>query len=542
MQPPFYLKQLIIQNFATFKNQTIHFHAGLNSIVGETGSGKSLVLDALQLIFGARADKKIIRKNCDFALIEASFNCQDKDVKKFLQEIGHPIDSEELIIKRIIISNGTTKNYINHLSANLGILAEFSKKFIDLVGQFENQKLLSSLYQLQLLDQYGEIQKELTDYKEKYSELKNLEKELIQLQQTKTSRDHRLDYLQYQIDEIQILAPSSQDEIELLEKKSIMINLERNQRLNSSIDDIFIGGESSTGLLNQLKSLQSIFFKNSDLFKNDLSKLSHLDDLLNEIYESYKKKLNTELDPHELEGVIERLDQYSKLKKKFGGTVLSILDSLELFLQEREKLQTVEISLKETEGKIIYLKPILELKAEKLHQKRLHFAKKLSQSLTEKVRNLKMAGATIKMVIEKSPEIYENGCSKIEFIAETNPGEGFFRVKDIASGGELSRILLGLRQILACHDSISIFLFDEIDTGIGGETATSLGRALQEVAKNGQVIAITHLPQVAQFSDSLILVEKDIQESSKEIRTESRAQEFTGKMIKSKVLSMAQLS
>jgi len=349
MKPPFYLKQLIIQNFATFKNQTIHFHPGLNSIVGETGSGKSLVLDALQLIFGARADKKIIRKDSDFALIEASFNCQDKGVKKFLQEIGHPIDGEELIIKRIIHFNGTTKNFINHLSANLGILADFSKKFIDLVGQFENQKLLSAHYQLQLLDQYGELQKELNDYKDKYFELKNLEKELIQLQETKISRDHRLDYLQYQLDEIQILAPSSQDEIELLEKKSIMINLERNQRLNSSIDDIFIGGESSTGLLNQFKSLQSIFFKNSDLFKNDLSKLSHLDDLLNEIYDSYKKKLNSELDPHELEGVVERLDQYSRLKKKFGGTVQSILDSQDLFIKEREILQTVEISLKETE-------------------------------------------------------------------------------------------------------------------------------------------------------------------------------------------------
>ncbi len=542
MKPPFYLKQLIIQNFATFKNQTIQFHPGLNSIVGETGSGKSLVLDALQLIFGARADKKIIRKDSDFALIEASFNCQDKDVKKFLQEIGHPIDGEEFIIKRIIHCNGTTKNFINHLSANLGILADFSKKFIDLVGQFENQKLLSGLYQLQLLDQYGELQKELNNYKDEYLELKNLEKELIQLQETKTSRDHRLDYLQYQLDEIQILAPSSQDETELLEKKSIMINLERNQRLNSSIDDIFIGGESSMGLLNQFKSLQSIFFKNSDLFKNDISKLSQLDDLITEIYDSYKKRLNSELDSHELEGVIERLDQYSRLKKKFGGTVQSILDSQELFLKEREKLKTVEISLNETEEKINSLKPNLKIKAEKLHQKRLHFAKKLSQLLTEKVRTLKMAGATIKMVIERAPEINENGCSKIDFIAETNPGEGFYKVKDIASGGELSRILLGLRQILACHDSISIFLFDEIDSGIGGETATSLGRALQEVAKNGQVIAITHLPQVAQFSDSMIVVEKDIQESSKEIRTESRAQEFTGRMIKSKVLSMAQLS
>ncbi len=542
MEPNFYLKQLIIQNFATFKNQTIQFHPGLNTIVGETGSGKSLVLDALQLIFGARADKRIVRKNCEFALVEARFSCKDTNVKDFLSDLGYPLEEDELTIKRVISASGATKNYLNHLNTTLVALGEFAKKFIDLVGQFENQKLLSAFYQMQLLDQFGNINSELAKYQENYQRLKQLTKELNQLIESKTSRSHRLDYLQYQLNEIQLLSPTSQDEEELLEKKSQIINFEKNQKMNSTMDDIFIGGESSNGLLNQLKTLHSLYSKNQDLFYEDLNKLCAADDLLNELYDSFKKKLNAEFDPRELDGVIERLDHYTRLKKKFGGTVFDIIKTQEDFLKEKEQLDSVEISLDDKEREINSLKKNLELMAKSLHQKRIVAAKKLSQELTNKIRDLKMAGASIEFNIQMSEELNESGCSKIDFMAQTNPGEGFYKVKDIASGGELSRILLGLRQILSSQDSISIFLFDEIDTGIGGETAISLGKALRDVAKNGQVIAITHLPQVAQFCDSLILVEKDIQGNSKEMRTESRAKEFRGQMIKTKILSMAQLA
>ncbi len=542
MEPNFYLKQLIIQNFATFKNQTIQFHPGLNTIVGETGSGKSLVLDALQLIFGARADKRIVRKNCEFALVEARFSCKDANVKEFLTDLGYPLEEDELTIKRVISANGATKNYLNHLNTTLLALGEFSKKFIDLVGQFENQKLLSAFYQMQLLDQFGNINTELENYQEKFQKLRKLTKELNHLIESKSSRSHRLDYLHYQLNEIQLLSPTSQDEEELLEKKSQIINFEKNQRMNSTMDDIFIGEESSSGLLNQLKTLQSLYTKNQDLFSEDLSKLCVADDLLNQLYDSFKKKLNSEFDPRELDGVIERLDHYTRLKKKFGGTVFDIIKTQDDFLREKEELESVEITLDDKEGEINSLKKNLETMANTLHRKRLVAAKKLSQELTNRIRDLKMAGATIEFNIEQNEELNESGCSKIEFMAQTNPGEGFYRVKDIASGGELSRILLGLRQILSSQDSISIFLFDEIDTGIGGETATSLGKALRDVSKNGQVIAITHLPQVAQFCDSLILVEKDIQGNTKEIRTESRAKEFRGQMIKTKILSMAQLA
>lgn len=199
----FYLKNLIIQNFATFKNQTINFRPGFNAIVGETGSGKSLVLDALQLILGGRADKKVVRRETEYSLIEASFYCDDEKVKKFLEAEGYPIDAHEIVIKRLIYKNGTTKNYINHLSCTVTFLSSFARKFIDLVGQFENQKLLSENYQLFLLDQFARNLEQLQLYQVQLKELKAAIKNHEELVSSKSMREQRLDYLNFQLQEIE---------------------------------------------------------------------------------------------------------------------------------------------------------------------------------------------------------------------------------------------------------------------------------------------------------------------------------------------------
>jgi DNA repair protein RecN (Recombination protein N) len=542
MESNFYLKQLIIQNFATFKNQAIHFRPGFNAIIGETGSGKSLVLDALQLILGARADKKVVRKDTDYSLIEASFQCEDPSVMKFLENEGYPLESKELIIKRLIYKNGSTKTYINHLSCTVTFLASFAKRYIDLVGQFENQKLLSESYQLHLLDHYGKLGEEVQAYQKTLHLYKDLSTKLLQLDQSRTHREQRLDYLNYQLQEIEKLNPSSQDEEELLKKKNLLMNVEKNQKISFQLKDIFEGGEGQPGLLSQMKMLNTLLLKNKDFFEDHLADASEIDDKLHILLMDIEKKFDIELDPQELEGVIERLDIYHKLKKKFGGSVETILQSQVEFLKERDHLQELDFNLEDIKEKILTLKRDLERMSKELHKKRTQHAVKLSKELTQRVQNLKMNGATIKLMLEELTDFNEGGITRANFVAETNPGEGFFKVKDIASGGELSRILLAVRQILSAYDSISIFLFDEIDTGIGGETANCIGKALCEVAKDGQVIAITHLPQIAQFAEVLILVQKDIQNQDKTSRTESSVKEIVGKMVLKEVRAMAQLS
>ncbi len=541
MDANFYLKNLIIQNFATFKNQNIKFRPGFNAIVGETGSGKSLVLDALQLILGGRADKRVVRRETDYSLIEAVFKCQDPLIKQFLEQEGYPLEGHELIIKRLIYKNGTTRNYINHLTCTVNFLTTFSRRYIDLVGQFENQKLLSETYQLHLLDHFAKNQSELAEYQLHLKDYKRFQTEKKQLEESRALREQRLDYLTYQLQEIEKLNPSSQDEEDLLKKKAMMVNVEKTQKLCFQLKEIFEGSEGQTGLLGQLKFISSIFTKNPDLFLNLAENISSADDQICTLQEEIEKRLRFEFDPSDLGNILERLDTYHKLKKKFGGTVESVLQNQFEFLKEKNQLEELEINLGSTQDRIQSTQMKLLQIADTLHQKRQRFAKKLGEELTKRVRLLKMEGATIKMDVQKTEEFMEYGMTRAYFLSETNMGEGYFKIKDVASGGELSRILLSVRQILSTFDSISIFLFDEIDTGIGGETANCIGKALSEVSLNGQVIAITHLPQIAQFAEALIIVNKDIQNIESEKRTESSVREIFGKMILKEVRAMAQL-
>lgn len=542
MSAKFFLQHLIIQNFATFRNQTIHFKTGLNAIIGETGSGKSLVLDALQLILGGRADKRVVRRDTEYALIEASFYCHDQQVTEFLAQEGYPLEGQEIIIKRLIHKNGTTRNYINHLSCTVSFLSHFAKRFVDLVGQFENQKLLSEQYQLQLLDHYAGQTQEVDHYQQLLRTYKALLKEHEELKQSKVHREQRLDYLNFQLQEIEKLNPSSQDEDDLLKKKTYLLNFEKSQRITFQAKELLDGNDEAPGIFGQLKAMSHLIHKNSDILGNSAELLCEIEDKIHLLNDQISHLMQEEIDPLELDGILDRLDLYQKLKKKFGGSVESILQTQIDFLKEKKSLDDLDFNCEDLESKSSQLLSQLEAKANALHAKRKKFATKLGKELTEKVRHLKMNGATIEFELETQEELTEMGCSKISFLAETNPGEGYFKIKDIASGGELSRILLSLRQILSNHDSISIFLFDEIDTGIGGETANSIGKALTEVADHGQVIAITHLPQIAQFAQSLIVVNKDIQENDKEARTESTVKEIMGKMIIKEVRAMAQLS
>lgn len=538
MNANFYLKKLIIQNFATFRNQAVQFRPGFNAIIGETGSGKSLVLEALQLILGGRADKKTVRKDTEYSLVEATFYCDDAGIRNFLETEGYPMEGKELFIKRMIYKNGSTKTFVNHLTCTVGFLGNFAKKYIDLVGQFENQKLLSENYQLHLLDHFAKNQQKLADYQNAFHKLKTIQKKQLELEQNRSFREQRLDYLNYQLLEIEKLNPSSQEEEDLLKKKYLLVNLEKNQKLSGLMNDLIAGTESQSGLHEQMRLLVSIMGKNKDILEEFLAHSSEIQDKLLTLSSDLDRKFNQEVDQEELEGVLDRLDLYQKLKKKFGGTVETILQSQIEFLKEREQLQDLDLGLENIQKEISELKIILNKKSDELHSVRKSQSHKLSKELTFRVQDLNMKGATIKLVIDELEDFTESGKSRAYFIAETNPGEGFHKIKDIASGGELSRILLSVRQILSCYDSISIFLFDEIDTGIGGETANCIGKALKEVSTHGQVIAITHLPQIAQFSDSLIVVNKD----SKESRTESYVREIMGKMIQKEVKAMAQLS
>lgn len=532
-----YLKSLNLQNFATFENQIIQFDIKFNTIVGETGSGKSLILDALQIIFGGRADKKLIRKNAEFATIEAVFSSNDPVIKKYFHDIGHPFDGNEIVVKRNIFANESSKSYLNFQSCSASLLTSFAKRFVDLVGQFENQKLLSEDYQLVLLDSYAGLSQDITDYQTLYTQLSNFKKDFNDLINEKNLRAQREDYVRFQLEELEKLIPSVEDEIELTKKKDLILNVEKRQQtlgaLASAISD------DETNLLDLLKACLNRAEKSGGIVSEEITaKLYEVKALLEDVSYDLSKDLNATPEDENIEEIIDRLDTYQRLKRKFGGSTEEMIRMFSEFRAELDSFFQVDDKIALISKKISDLENRCQTFAEELHNIRITRAESLSQELTSKVRDLKMNGATLKINVTKNDHLGSKGFSKIDFIAETNPGEGFFKVKEIASGGELSRILLSVRQILSSNDTISVFLFDEIDTGIGGETALSIGKSLQSVAEYSQVLAITHLPQIASFATQIINVSKTTKVIDDQPRTVSVIEQAMGAQRESFIKAM----
>ena len=525
------LETLKLQNFATFRQREIRFGRGLNAIVGETGSAKSLILDALQLVFGGRADKKSVRAGAEQAIVEAILHFEGSETIKALDEMGFPAEEGEIVIKRIIRRDGTSKCWLNHMACSLQQLSQFARRWVDLVGQFENQKLLSDTYQLRLLDQFGQTVAMADEMRAKLNEFRSLREERDRLERSKLDGDQRLDYLDFQINEINTLAPRLGEEDELMASKSEFLNHERKQLLLAQLDEMIEGSDSGTGLSGIVRAGRGLLAKNIGIIPSAFAdRFAQLEVAYEELRAGLKGLTAKEMDQEQLQALLDRLDSYQRLKRKFGGSVESMQEALEQFQREATALRGVEHDLSVLLQQLTTTEQIVHRLAEELHKLREVAAKKFSKELTTAVRALRMEGAEIRLELEKSTELSDSGFTRLNFLAQTNPGEGFFKVKEIASGGELSRILLALRQILATHDSISIFLFDEIDTGIGGETALHIGKSLQKVAAASQVIAITHLPQIASCADHLIIVSKETGKEQGEERTESVVREVEGKM------------
>lgn len=539
MTPDLFLKSLQIRNVATFENQTIDFSPRFNAIVGETGSGKSLILDSLQLVFGSRADKKIVRKGSEYAMVEAIFHAGSNEIKSWLLEAGHPVEGDEIVVKRLVYPNGPSKAWLNFQACPVSLLGQFSRRYIDLVGQFENQKLLSPTYLIRLLDQFAGHQDKVKAFTSNFNQWRETLESLASAQEQLAGLIQQEDYVRFQLSEIEELDPSVEDERQLLQKKSATLNQEKNQKILAR-SLARLSGEDDGTILNQL----NLLIKDLDQFpliddavldglRNAQSLLSEADYALGSI----------ELDAvteEELETVMERLDKYQRLKRKFGGDLEQVMQAYEKLKNSAMDLEGLQKQIATFEKEANGQERNLKVDAQKLHTKRIQAAKELSSKLSKAVRELNMRGATIDLQIEAS-SLNSNGVSHLNFCAETNAGEGFHSVSEIASGGELSRILLALRQVLSSNDSISVFLFDEIDAGVGGETALKIGRSLAGVSLHSQVIAITHLPQIAVHAQHLVHVSKETVGEDR-LRTLSKVEAIASDKHRSFIESMTPLN
>lgn len=524
------LHTLSLQNFATFKNQEVSFTKGLNAIVGETGSGKSLLMEALALVLGERADKKVVRSGHDFATIEARFFLQGIETKQFLDELGHPSDGDEVVVKRIIYAEGKSKNFLNLNQCSLQTLQSFTREFVDLVGQFENQKLLSPGYQIDLLDEFIGNEKSRSDFYGNYVKYNALKDKKNKLQEQEKIRLQQIDFLKFQIAEIEELSPSEEDEANLLELKKTFSNTEIREKTLTQIQSLFEGSSDAPGI-NELCSQLTHLIKRtgSHIQENIVQKILSLNESLKEIDHDISLSQTHKFSEEEINNTMDKLDKYQKIKRKHGCEIKEINQKLQLFQNELKQLEIQEEEYGDIEIQLSNQKEILHKLSTEMSFLRKEGVVTLSKEITKKIQSLNMKGAQVKIELFELEDFNFQGKDGLKFYVQTNPGEGMHLLQDVASGGELSRILLCLRQLSSTSGKISIFLFDEVDTGIGGETALLLGKHLSDLSKKIQVLAITHLPQIAFNADSLIKVEKEISKEKNMERTISKVTHFQTK-------------
>ncbi|MDD2732577.1 MAG: DNA repair protein RecN [Desulfuromonadaceae bacterium] len=503
------LTDLTIKNVAIIDSLQISFKQGLTVLTGETGAGKSIIIDAVGLIMGNRASSDLIRSGEEEAIVEALFDISTlPEIKRQLSEAGFDA-VDELLVKRSLSRNGKNRIFINGSMATLALLVDIAPRLINIYGQHDSQTLLKPENHLRLLDAFsgcGELRQKFTAL---FSRLAAVQEQLAGLDHAEREAERRLDLLSYQSEEIATAALKPGEEARLEEQHTLLASAGKLGSGSGEAFDRLYGGDGA--LLGQLKRISG-----------SITELATIDHALSETAASlegaylqledaaitlrdYASRI--ESDPAALQQIDDRLDQIGRLKKKYAPTVEEILAYKAGIDFELEQLHGREQSRHTLEVERDHLTEELKLAGCTLTTARIQAAKKLKHALEGEAHQLAMKGAIIEPTLEALAEPRASGFEKVEFLFSPNPGEIPRPLGRIASGGELSRLMLAIKQVLPDSD-VPTLVFDEVDTGIGGATSELVGRKLKNVAARQQVLCITHLPQVAVYADQQLRVEK----------------------------------
>jgi len=521
------LKNLTVKNFAIIEDLSVEFEKGLNVITGETGSGKSILITALGVALGNKFSKDMLREGEDKTILTVTFDVsENKRLKKYLVDKG--IEDDVLFFQREITKDGKQKLKINGMVLPYSIYREIGEVLVDIHGQHEPQSLLDKNKHLELLDRFigEEFLIKRDEFNEKLIRYKEINKEIEEILTKKEERERRRDYLTFVINEIEKEKISEDEENELLSRREILRNVSKLQEAYNEIFQNLEGFDESEGAIDKIiKSIKKIeniesIDKISSTFKNELNEIEIK---ISEISNQIKiRKEEIDYSPDELEMIEERLKIYDDLKRKYGKSVTEIINFLE---ESKKELKNLDTSFEKVE-ELKKEKELLENKLTEigkfLREKREEKAKELEKYIEEELSTLAMEKAKffVKFFEEEDEsgipfdgkvlKPTQHGFEKIEFFISPNPGESEKPLVKIASGGELSRVMLSIRTIFGKIDEIPCIVFDEIDQGIGGRVGEMIGRKLLELSNNVQVISITHLPQIASFGDNHIQLMKSV--------------------------------
>ena len=513
--------ELHIKDFILIDEEIIAFKDGLNIITGETGAGKSMILGAISLVLGAAASKDVIRTDCDQAFVKCVFEANAK-ANIEVASYGLPVDEDWLIISREVNAKGKSVSRVNGQIVTLNTLKAMTQHLLDVHGQFDNQALFLKDFQLRTLDVYGGA-----PIKEKKAKVSDLYEQLhIQILKRETlikandDKDKQVDFLKFQLGEINAASLVVGEDEDIEKSFAYYANLEAIEKAFQAAEDIF-QGEFGDGILGILSKLQ-MTFKQVERYDDRVKQFSAqldeqfylLEDLSRDM-RHYSESLS--LDPEKKYHLEQRLNEINKLKTKYGQDVISILSYRDKLQEERDYYERITSELETLDKDIEVLQKNYDQLANELSALRLKAAQSFEKEVTLQLSELNMKAALFSVSIARSDKRSATGIDDVVFMIATNPGQPLKPLKRIVSGGELSRLMLAIKIVMGGDDMTPTQIFDEIDAGISGVTASVVGEKLHQLAKESQIICITHLPQIAVFADHHYCIQK--QSDSDDVKT-----------------------
>jgi len=514
---------LTLKNFTIIEDLSVGLSSGLNIITGETGAGKSVIVDAINIILGDKASAENIKTGKEEAHIEALFDISNDEItKERLVNSGFDIDSGELLIKRVIYRNSRSRVFINGSLSTLTLLSSITQGLVDIFSQHEHQSLLREENHLKIVDDFGKTGEEAAHLREQFQNYLLVKKELDNLEQSKKDKVEKEDYLKFQLNEIDNVELIIGEDKILEEEKLKLSNAERLQTsANNGYEELYEKENSVLGTLQKLSS--------------DFKEISKIDPKLNEVAESIEKGMlqleeaafsirdyTTELssDSQSLEVIEDRIHLINSLKRKYGDNIEQIILKRNEIEQEvnniehfDERVRTLTLESEKLMGELLKL-------AKSLSKKRKNSSKKLCATLENELKEVGIKGGRFHIEFNDK-NISSSGIDAVSFLFSANPGEAPKPLNKVASGGELSRIMLVLKEVIARIEGGSVIIFDEADSGVGGAIAEAVGQKIRNLSRTYQVICITHLPQVAKFADSHLTVSKTHDDNQTQVTIKS---------------------
>ena len=502
------LELLHIENIAIIEEADIGFAAGFNALTGETGAGKSIVIDALSAVLGQRTSRELIRTGADKAFVSAAFSGVSDSV---CEAAGVTAEDGTVLLQREIQTDGKNVCRVNGRPVTVGQLKALGSRLLNIHGQHDGQALLDEEQHLVYLDSFGKVESLAEAYAEQYKHFTDIRRQMQSLQMDEAEKERRVDTLRYQIDELRRAKLRPNEETELTERRTLLRNAEKFMTAVDGADYALSGGDEGGGALNGLRQARDAVAAVRHLDDGFAQLYERLGEVYSEVYDVAAtvedKRSELDVSPGELDRVEGRMDLLYRLKKKYGATVEDMLDYQRKCEAELEQIEYADNTLARLEKELTHAEAKAKKAALALSDGRKEAAQRLTEQILDELRQLDMGKIRFAVDFAEKP-LDSDGMDTVRFLMSANVGEELRPIHKIASGGELARIMLAMKNVLAEQDSVGSLVFDEVDTGVSGRAAQKVAEKMARISRRKQVLCVTHLPQLAAMADTHFSVEK----------------------------------